>query len=75
MADEVYMEVIVGEEEAPPAIQESQLEDPAVNKTFVPVAWAAAYGGLSINSELHTSYPRGITPIPLPNNVFKEINI
>ncbi|KAJ8254909.1 hypothetical protein GJAV_G00198730 [Gymnothorax javanicus] len=45
VADEVYMEVIVGEEEPPPpAAQESQLEDPAVNKTFVPVAWAAAYG-------------------------------
>ncbi|KPP68952.1 zinc finger protein 711-like, partial [Scleropages formosus] len=42
IADEVYMEVIVGEDEAP-AIQEV-LEEPAVNKTFVPVAWAAAYG-------------------------------
>ncbi|XP_039621872.1 zinc finger protein 711 isoform X2 [Polypterus senegalus] len=42
IADEVYMEVIVGEEEAP-AIQDSQMEDATVNKTFVPVAWAAAY--------------------------------
>ncbi|XP_028671803.1 zinc finger protein 711 isoform X2 [Erpetoichthys calabaricus] len=42
IADEVYMEVIVGEEEAP-TIQESQMEDATVNKTFVPVAWAAAY--------------------------------
>lgn len=47
MADEVYMEVIVGEEEAP-AVQESQLDDPAVNKTFVPVAWAAAYGKIPL---------------------------
>lgn len=45
MTDQVYMEVIVGEEEAP-AIQESQLEDTHVNKTFVPAAWAAAYGPL-----------------------------
>lgn len=39
------MEVIVGEEDAP-AIKEA-LEEPPVNKTFVPVAWAAAYGKLS----------------------------
>lgn len=43
MTDQVYMEVIVGEDEAP-AIQEAQLEDSPSNKTFVPVAWAAAYG-------------------------------
>ncbi|MGH0143957.1 UNVERIFIED_CONTAM: hypothetical protein FKN15_023551 [Acipenser sinensis] len=43
IADEVYMEVIVGEEEAP-SIQESQMDDSNINKTFVPVAWAAAYG-------------------------------
>ena len=43
MTDQVYMEVIVGEDEAP-AIQEAQLEDSSCNKTFVPVAWAAAYG-------------------------------
>lgn len=43
MTDQVYMEVIVGEDE-PPAIQEAQLEDSPSNKTFVPVAWAAAYG-------------------------------
>ncbi|MGH0138971.1 UNVERIFIED_CONTAM: hypothetical protein FKN15_000212 [Acipenser sinensis] len=42
IADEVYMEVIVGEEEAP-SIQESQMDDSNINKTFVPVAWAAAY--------------------------------
>lgn len=43
MTDQVYMEVIVGEDEAP-AIQEAQLEDSSSHKTFVPVAWAAAYG-------------------------------
>ncbi|TRZ06909.1 hypothetical protein HGM15179_020198, partial [Zosterops borbonicus] len=43
IADEVYMEVIVGEEEAT-ALPDTQLEDSGVNKTFVPVAWAAAYG-------------------------------
>lgn len=37
------MEVIVGEEEAT-SLPEAQLEDTGVNKTFVPVAWAAAYG-------------------------------
>ncbi|XP_051716778.1 zinc finger protein 711 isoform X1 [Ctenopharyngodon idella] len=43
MTDQVYMEVIVGEEEAP-AITEAQLEDTPVNKSFVPAAWATAYG-------------------------------
>ncbi|XP_025026013.1 zinc finger protein 711 isoform X2 [Python bivittatus] len=43
IADEVYMEVIVGEEEAT-SLPDAQLEDSGVNKTFVPVAWAAAYG-------------------------------
>ncbi|XP_008112853.1 zinc finger protein 711 isoform X3 [Anolis carolinensis] len=43
IADEVYMEVIVGEEEAT-SLPEAQLEESGVNKTFVPVAWAAAYG-------------------------------
>lgn len=37
------MEVIVGEEEAT-SLPDTQLEDSGVNKTFVPVAWAAAYG-------------------------------
>lgn len=37
------MEVIVGEEEAT-SLPDAQLEDSGVNKTFVPVAWAAAYG-------------------------------
>ncbi|XP_042335537.1 zinc finger protein 711 isoform X2 [Sceloporus undulatus] len=43
IADEVYMEVIVGEEEAT-SLPDAQLEESGVNKTFVPVAWAAAYG-------------------------------
>lgn len=43
MTDQVYMEVIVGEEEAP-AITEAQMEDSPVNKTIVPAAWATAYG-------------------------------
>ncbi|XP_007507479.2 zinc finger protein 711 isoform X6 [Monodelphis domestica] len=47
IADEVYMEVIVGDEEAP-ALPEAQVEDSGVNKTFVPVAWAAAYGDESL---------------------------
>lgn len=42
MADEVYMEVIVGEEDAP-AIQDS-LDDSSHNKNFGTVAWASAYG-------------------------------
>ena len=37
------MEVIVGEEEAT-SLPDTQLEETGVNKTFVPVAWAAAYG-------------------------------
>ncbi|XP_035144199.1 zinc finger protein 711 isoform X1 [Callithrix jacchus] len=43
IADEVYMEVIVGEEEGT-SLPEIQLEDSDVNKTVVPVVWAAAYG-------------------------------
>ncbi|XP_040261779.1 zinc finger protein 711 isoform X1 [Bufo bufo] len=43
IADEVYMEVIVGEEEAA-SLPEAQNEDSSLSKTFVPVAWAAAYG-------------------------------
>ncbi|KAG8450634.1 hypothetical protein GDO86_003055 [Hymenochirus boettgeri] len=43
IADEVYMEVIVGEEDASIA-HETQLEDTELSKTFMPVAWAAAYG-------------------------------
>ncbi|XP_077341157.1 zinc finger protein 711 [Lithobates pipiens] len=43
IADEVYMEVIVGEEEAT-SLTDVQTEDSGLSKTFVPVAWAAAYG-------------------------------
>ncbi|XP_041430909.1 zinc finger protein 711 isoform X2 [Xenopus laevis] len=43
IADEVYMEVIVGEEEAS-SLPDAQNDDSGINKTFVPVAWAAAYG-------------------------------
>ncbi|MCJ8733903.1 hypothetical protein PDJAM_G00229060 [Pangasius djambal] len=57
MTDQVYMEVIVGEDE-PPAIQEAQLEDSPSNKTFVPVAWAAAYGN---NLESHLESKHGAT--------------
>uniref|UniRef100_A0A452U527 Zinc finger protein X-linked n=1 Tax=Ursus maritimus TaxID=29073 RepID=A0A452U527_URSMA len=40
IADEVYMEVIVGEEDA------QQIDDNEI-KTFMPIAWAAAYGNNS----------------------------
>ncbi|XP_062916712.1 zinc finger protein 711 isoform X3 [Mobula hypostoma] len=43
IADEVYMEVIVGDEEAT-TVHETQTEDSSISKAFVPVAWAAAYG-------------------------------
>ncbi|XP_064339625.1 zinc finger Y-chromosomal protein-like isoform X3 [Camelus dromedarius] len=52
IADEVYMEVIVGEEDtavaaaAAAAVHEQQMEDSEV-KTFMPIAWAAAYGNNS----------------------------
>lgn len=36
------MEVIVGEEEG--TFPETQLEDFDVNKTIVPIVWAAVYG-------------------------------
>ncbi|XP_023962673.2 zinc finger X-chromosomal protein isoform X2 [Chrysemys picta bellii] len=42
LADEVYMEVIVGEEDAAVA-HEQQIDDTEI-KTFMPIAWAAAYG-------------------------------
>ncbi|XP_062916710.1 zinc finger protein 711 isoform X2 [Mobula hypostoma] len=42
IADEVYMEVIVGDEEAT-TVHETQTEDSSISKAFVPVAWAAAY--------------------------------
>ncbi|XP_076418084.1 zinc finger X-chromosomal protein isoform X2 [Peromyscus maniculatus bairdii] len=48
IADEVYMEVIVGEEDAAAAaaVHEQQIEDNEM-KTFMPIAWAAAYGNNS----------------------------
>lgn len=54
MTDQVYMEVIVGEDEAP-AIQEARSEETAPNKTFVPVAWAAAYGN-NLESQLENKH-------------------
>ncbi|XP_052343674.1 zinc finger protein 711-like isoform X28 [Oncorhynchus keta] len=42
MAEQVYMEVIVGEEETS-VVQENQLDDSPNSKMFVPVSWAAAY--------------------------------
>ncbi|KAM6143958.1 zinc finger X-chromosomal protein isoform 7-T7 [Erethizon dorsatum] len=48
IADEVYMEVIVGEEDAAAAAaaHEQQMDDSEI-KTFMPIAWAAAYGNNS----------------------------
>ncbi|XP_036136892.1 zinc finger X-chromosomal protein-like isoform X1 [Molossus molossus] len=53
IADEVYMEVIVGEEDAAvaaaaaaAAVHEQQIDDNEI-KTFMPIAWAAAYGNNS----------------------------
>ncbi|XP_067896680.1 zinc finger X-chromosomal protein-like isoform X2 [Heterodontus francisci] len=46
IADEVYMEVIVGEDDATVG-HEQQIEDTDISKTFVPVAWATAYGNNS----------------------------
>ncbi|XP_035638330.1 zinc finger protein 711-like [Oncorhynchus keta] len=56
MANEVYMEVIVGEEDAP-AIQDS-LEDSSHNKNFGTIAWAAAYGN-SLDSRLENKNNTG----------------
>lgn len=54
IADEVYMEVIVGEEDAAAAaaaaVHEQQMDDNEI-KTFMPIAWAAAYGK-SLSSSL-----------------------
>ncbi|XP_026307111.2 zinc finger Y-chromosomal protein isoform X2 [Piliocolobus tephrosceles] len=52
IADEVYMEVIVGEEDAAvaaaaAAVHDEQQIDEDEMKTFVPIAWAAAYGNNS----------------------------
>lgn len=50
------MEVIVGEEEAT-SLPDAQLEDSGVNKTFVPVAWAAAYGRMLDSLFMRVSFP------------------
>uniref|UniRef100_A0A4W5PQN0 Zinc finger protein 711 n=1 Tax=Hucho hucho TaxID=62062 RepID=A0A4W5PQN0_9TELE len=49
MAEQVYMEVIVGEEETS-AVQENQLDDSPNSKMFVPVSWAAAYDNNSVDT-------------------------
>uniref|UniRef100_A0A8C7R582 Zinc finger protein 711 n=1 Tax=Oncorhynchus mykiss TaxID=8022 RepID=A0A8C7R582_ONCMY len=48
MAEQVYMEVIVGEEETS-AVQENQLDDSPNSKMLVPVSWAAAYDNNSVD--------------------------
>lgn len=67
------MEVIVGEEEAT-SLPETQLEDSGVNKTFVPVAWAAAYG-----RDLHAYFLKTpsviFSPIQLPASLCKCDNL
>ncbi|XP_045711844.1 zinc finger X-chromosomal protein isoform X2 [Pteronotus mesoamericanus] len=62
IADEVYMEVIVGEEDAAAAAaaaaaHEQQIDDSEI-KTFMPIAWAAAYA-IIIGPDGHplTVYP------------------
>ncbi|XP_040322889.1 zinc finger X-chromosomal protein isoform X3 [Herpailurus yagouaroundi] len=63
IADEVYMEVIVGEEDAAvaaaaaAAVHEQQMDDNEI-KTFMPIAWAAAYA-IIIGPDGHplTVYP------------------
>ncbi|XP_029509678.1 zinc finger protein 711-like [Oncorhynchus nerka] len=48
MAEQVYMEVIVGEEDTS-AVQENQLDDSPNSKMLVPVSWAAAYDNNSVD--------------------------
>nr|XP_020759313.1 zinc finger Y-chromosomal protein isoform X3 [Odocoileus virginianus texanus] len=62
IADEVYMEVIVGEEDAVAAaaaatVHEQEMDDSEM-KTFMPIAWAAAYA-IIIGPDGHplTVYP------------------
>ncbi|XP_070221734.1 zinc finger Y-chromosomal protein isoform X2 [Bos mutus] len=63
IADEVYMEVIVGEEDAAVAaaaattVHEQEMDDSEI-KTFMPIAWAAAYA-IIIGPDGHplTVYP------------------
>ncbi|KAM3836264.1 zinc finger X-chromosomal protein isoform 3-T3 [Vipera latastei] len=56
IADEVYMEVIVGEEDAA-VTHEQQIDDSEI-KSFMPIAWAAAYA-IIIGPDGHplTVYP------------------
>ncbi|XP_074179495.1 zinc finger X-chromosomal protein-like isoform X4 [Rhinolophus sinicus] len=62
IADEVYMEVIVGEEDAAVAAAATTVHEQQVNdneiKTFMPIAWAAAYA-IIIGPDGHplTVYP------------------
>uniref|UniRef100_A0A8C8EHZ7 C2H2-type domain-containing protein n=1 Tax=Oncorhynchus tshawytscha TaxID=74940 RepID=A0A8C8EHZ7_ONCTS len=49
VAEQVYMEVIVGEEDAS-AVQENQLDDSPNSKMLVPVSWAAAYDNNSVDT-------------------------
>ncbi|XP_010891726.2 zinc finger protein 711 isoform X2 [Esox lucius] len=56
IADEVYMEVIVGEEDAP--AKQDSLQDSSHNKGFGTVAWAAAYGN-SLDSKLENKNTTG----------------
>ncbi|XP_035621183.1 zinc finger protein 711-like isoform X2 [Oncorhynchus keta] len=49
MAEQVYMEVIVGEEDTS-AVQENQLDDSPNSKMLVPVSWAAAYDNNSVDT-------------------------
>ncbi|CAB1337679.1 unnamed protein product [Coregonus sp. 'balchen'] len=55
MAEQVYMEVIVGEEEAS-AVQENQIDDSPNSKMFVPISWAAAYGFLKCHMKNHPDH-------------------
>ncbi|TRY57194.1 hypothetical protein DNTS_003277 [Danionella cerebrum] len=45
LTDEVYMEVVVGGEEPAPHNHDRSYDSSAISKDFMPVAWAAAYGG------------------------------
>ncbi|XP_053467299.1 zinc finger X-chromosomal protein [Ictalurus furcatus] len=48
ITDEVYMEVVVGGEE--PANHQRPFDNTSLSKDFMPVAWAAAYGGQEAES-------------------------
>ncbi|XP_038849288.1 zinc finger protein 711-like [Salvelinus namaycush] len=61
MAEQVYMEVIVGEEETS-AVQENQLNDSPNSKMLAPVSWAAAYEFDSTSDRPQKRRPRVTTP-------------